>query len=138
LAKEKLTADEVKNKLLLGTGRDGRTVFHNAANLGKLILLQKIMEWAKENLTLEEIKNKLLLAIDYMGWNILHVAAKQGNVAVLHILREWATERLTAEEINKIYFLPESTVDGPSGTWQHYVGDMISYSGLKRNKQQRK
>jgi len=59
-AKETLTTEEIKNKLLLGIDNYGRTAWHSAAKWGYLEYLQKLWEWAKENPTPEEIKNKLL------------------------------------------------------------------------------
>jgi len=52
-AKQKLTTEEIKNKLLLGTDQDGKTAWHYADELGNTKILQNIWEWAKENLTTE-------------------------------------------------------------------------------------
>jgi hypothetical protein len=40
-AKEKLTTEEINNKLLLGTDNEGRTAWHLAAMWGKLEMLEK-------------------------------------------------------------------------------------------------
>ena len=63
-AKENLTTEEIKNKLLLITDEEGMTPWHIAAEEGNSEILQKICEWAKENLTTEEIINKLLIMTD--------------------------------------------------------------------------
>ena len=63
-ANEKLTTEEINNKLLLGTDNEGRTVWHLAAIRGNLEILQKVWERANEKLTTEEINNKLLLGTD--------------------------------------------------------------------------
>jgi hypothetical protein len=56
-ANEKLTTEEIKNKILLATDNGGRTVFHTAVKTtGKLEILQKVWDWANEKLTTEEIK----------------------------------------------------------------------------------
>jgi hypothetical protein len=58
----KLTTEEIKNKLLLTTDEEERTVFYMAADQGRLEILQKVWDLANEKLTTEEISNKLLLA----------------------------------------------------------------------------
>ena len=55
--------EEINNKLLLGTDKEGRTAWHLAAEGGNSEILQKVWEWAKENLT-EEINHKFLLGTD--------------------------------------------------------------------------
>ena len=55
-AEEKLTTEEIKNKLLLGTDAEGRTAWYLAAEEGSLQALQKVWDWAEEKLTIEEIK----------------------------------------------------------------------------------
>jgi undecaprenyl pyrophosphate synthase len=60
-AKEELTTGEIKNKLLLTTNEEERTVFYMAAYQGRLEILQKVWDLAKEKIT-TEINNKLLLA----------------------------------------------------------------------------
>ena len=79
MAEEKLTTEEINNKLLLATHNMGRIVWHVAAELGTLEILQKIWEWAKAKLTTEEINNKLLLATDGQGSSVWHLAAKRGK-----------------------------------------------------------
>jgi endo-1,4-beta-D-glucanase Y len=54
-ANEKLTTEEIINKLLLAKGYMRRTVFDMAAWRERLDLLQKVWEWANENLTVKEI-----------------------------------------------------------------------------------
>jgi len=51
LANEKLTAEEISNKLLLDTDLKGMTALHEAAWKGNLGVLLKIREWAEEKLT---------------------------------------------------------------------------------------
>ena len=74
MAEEKLTAEEIKNKLLLATGDMGDTVLHMAAECGYVEVLQKLWEWAKERLTTEEVNNKLF-TINHFGWTIWYWAA---------------------------------------------------------------
>ena len=56
-AKEKLTTEEINNKLLLATDRKGRTVWHTAAFFGIPEIFEEVWDWAKETLTTEEINN---------------------------------------------------------------------------------
>jgi len=55
------------------------TVWHVAAELGNLELLQNIWEWAKENIKTEDLNNKLLLATDNMERTVCHMAARGGG-----------------------------------------------------------
>jgi len=64
-ATENLTKEEI-NVFLLALDKS-RTVWHVAAEWGKLETLQIVWEWAKRKLTAEEVKNKLLLATDKEG-----------------------------------------------------------------------
>ena len=76
-AKEKLTAQQMNNILLLSTDNEGRTVFHMAAEYGGLDILAKIREWANEKLTTEGINNNiLLLSTDNEGRTVFHMAAE--------------------------------------------------------------
>jgi len=59
-AEEKLTTEDINNKLLLGTDNKGRTAWHLAAENGNFKLLHNMWEWAEKKLTTEEINNKLL------------------------------------------------------------------------------
>jgi hypothetical protein len=79
-AKEKLTTEEINNKLLLATDNVGRTFFHTAAEWGQLEVLQLVWEWATEKLTTEEISNKLLLATDKWGRTVIYMAAIYGGL----------------------------------------------------------
>jgi len=55
MAEEKLTTQEINNKLLLGTNYKGRTAWHLAARERNLEILQKVWEWDEEKLKTEEI-----------------------------------------------------------------------------------
>ena len=79
------------------------TVWHVAANLGYLKVLEKLWIWAKEKLTTEEIK-KLLLA-NNKGRTAWHVAVMKGYLKILQKVWEWAEEKLTTDEINNILLL---------------------------------
>jgi hypothetical protein len=57
---EHLTAQEINEKLLLGTDKYWCTVWQWAAIRGDLELLKQIWEWAKERLTTQEINKELL------------------------------------------------------------------------------
>ena len=48
---DKLTTEEINNKLLLVTNDKGRTLFHRAADWSELELLEKVWDWANEKLT---------------------------------------------------------------------------------------
>jgi len=63
-AKEKLTRDELKHKLLLAKYLGGRTTWHDAAEGKYPEVLDVLWEWGKEKLTTEELSKKLLLAKD--------------------------------------------------------------------------
>ena len=56
-AEKNLTTEEIINKLLLATGKEGRTVFLVAAYEGYLDMMVKVWEWAEEKLTTEGINN---------------------------------------------------------------------------------
>ena len=99
-ANEKLTAEEINNKLLLATDVDRKTIFQMATNQGRLEILQKLWEWAKEKLTTEEINNKLLLATDVDRRTVFHMAAYKDTLEILQKLWEWANEKLSTEELN--------------------------------------
>jgi ankyrin repeat protein len=102
-AKEYLTAEEIKNKLLLATDSEGYTAWHRAAEWGQLDILQSIWECAKEKLTKEELKNKLLLARDSEGNTAWHRAVKWGQLDILQLIWECAKDKLTKEELkNKL------------------------------------
>jgi ankyrin repeat protein len=47
-AEEKLTTEQINNKMLLGTDNGGRTAWHCAAERGNLETLHKLREWAEE------------------------------------------------------------------------------------------
>jgi aminoglycoside N3'-acetyltransferase len=81
-AKEKLTTERIRNKLLLATDHKGRTVFHLAEEGNALQILQEIMKWTKEKLTTEEI-NKLLLATDHKGRTVFHLAEETYKLQIL-------------------------------------------------------
>ena len=80
LVKEKLTTEETKNELLLGTDREGRTAWHEATYWGKLDIMQQIWKCAKGKLTTGEINNKFLIATDHKERTIWHVAANCNNI----------------------------------------------------------
>jgi hypothetical protein len=46
MAKDIVTREEIKNKLLLSTNIKGNTAWHMAAGKGELDRLQKIWNWA--------------------------------------------------------------------------------------------
>jgi hypothetical protein len=80
-AKQKLTAEELVNKLLLAEDEFIKTAWHWAAKNGNLKTLQKLWEWCKEKLTAEELFNKLLLAKDKFNKIAGHLAIE--NPALL-------------------------------------------------------
>jgi hypothetical protein len=55
-AEERLTTEEIKNELLLGTDHEGRNPWQLAAYLGKRDVMQIIWDFAEEKLTREEMK----------------------------------------------------------------------------------
>jgi len=63
LTEENLITEEVNNKLLLATDNEGKAVLHMTARVGKLEILQEILDLAKEKLT-AEVTNKILLATE--------------------------------------------------------------------------
>ena len=56
MAKEKLSADELKNKFLLAADCRGITAWQAAAERGKLEILQEIWNLGKEKLRVDELK----------------------------------------------------------------------------------
>jgi hypothetical protein len=108
LAKEKLTPENLKNKLLLAKDNSGQTAWHLAAEWGNLDLLQKLLDWAKEVLTAEMISDELLLARDGNEQTFLHVAAKRNNTKEFEKVWAWATEKLSPEDIRKLLLAKDS------------------------------
>jgi ankyrin repeat protein len=111
LAKDNLTTEDIKNKLLLATNSERYTAWHLAALSGKVDVLQEISNLAKEILTGEDIKNKLLLATvseenilqsEGSGYTAWHLAARMGNVDVIKEIWNLAKENLSRERINKL------------------------------------
>jgi len=74
----------------LAIDKKGRTVWHVAAEWGKLETLQIVWEWANEELTAEKLKINLLLATDKEGSTALHLAEKGISVGILQKAWEWA------------------------------------------------
>jgi hypothetical protein len=93
VAEEKLTTDEINNKLLLATDKWRRTVLKLTAECGKIDLLEKIREWAIKNVTTEEMNNKLLLATDNKGMTVWQVVAKCDKVKPLQKIWNLAKEK---------------------------------------------
>jgi len=86
---------------------EGQTVWHVAAYLCNLKVLEKLWVWAKEKLSGEEIK-KLLLATDRSGMTGWHWAAVQSELGILEKVWKWVEEKLTAEEVNKFLLATDS------------------------------
>jgi sucrose-6-phosphate hydrolase SacC (GH32 family) len=109
LAKDNLTTEEIKYKLLLATNSEGNTAWHIAA--GQSVTkynLQKIWDLAKDNLTTEEIKYKLLLATNSEGNTACYLAAMGlYGEAVLQIICDLAENYLTTEEIENSLITPK-------------------------------
>ena len=83
-SEEKLTTEELKSKLCLGTDSVGMTAWDFAADKGNLQTLQQIYQCAEDKLTTEELKSKLLLGTDSMGRTAWHFAAENGNLETYH------------------------------------------------------
>jgi ankyrin repeat protein len=96
-AKEKLTTEDLNNKLLLDKDKRGQTTWQVAAQWGNLHFLQKLWEWAKEKLGTENLSNKLLLVKDVRGRTVWHMAAESGNLELLQQLRDWVEEVVIAK-----------------------------------------
>ena len=135
-AKEKLTTEEINNKLLLGTEKDGKTAWQRVAKWRNSDILQKVWEWAKENLTKEEINEKLILGTDKAGKSVWHYAATRDNSEIIQKVWERAKENLTQEEINNKLLLG---TDKDGRTAWHYAAKCGNseilkkdWSGLKR------
>jgi ankyrin repeat protein len=58
-AEEKLTTEELNNKLLLATDKEGWTAWHYAAHECYLYILLRVWEWAEGKLTTEDINSKI-------------------------------------------------------------------------------
>jgi len=97
-AKEKLSTEKIKNKLVLVTDDKGRNVLHVAVECGRQEILEELLEWANENLTTEEINNKLLLATEDEGRTVFHAVAERGRQEILQKLWEWVKEKKQTEE----------------------------------------
>ena len=80
---EKQTAEEVNNKIYVGSNFTGRTAWHLTAENGNLEVFYMICEWAEEKLTTEEVNNEMLLGTHNMRRTAWHLAAKNGNAELL-------------------------------------------------------
>jgi len=83
LAKEKLTTEEIKNKLLLDKDKDGRAAWHYAAKWRISELLEKLWECAEEDQRREEKRYKLFVGKDRDGRTAWQSAAERGNSEIL-------------------------------------------------------
>jgi len=89
MAKEELTAEELKNKLLLAKNREQQTALHLAALKGNPYALEKLWMWAADKLTPEDLYHKLMLAKDRQGKTAWHRAAEVGHTRILEKVSEW-------------------------------------------------
>jgi hypothetical protein len=55
-AKQNLTAEDIRNKLLLATDNKGNTAWQVAAGLNKVAIMEELRDWANEYLATEEIR----------------------------------------------------------------------------------
>jgi hypothetical protein len=83
LAKVRLTAEEIKNEMLLNTGDEGSNAWHIASFRGEVDIMERLCELAKERLATEEIINEILLRSDHEGRNVWHIASFRGDVDVM-------------------------------------------------------
>jgi len=100
MAKEELTAEELKNKLLLAKNREQQTALHLSAVKGNPYALEKLWVWASDELTPEDLYHKLLLAKDLQGKTAWHRAAELGHTWILEKVNEWViplTSRLNCQ-----------------------------------------
>jgi len=88
---------------LLDKSKQGKTIWHVAAEWDNLQELKSIRRWAKKNLTRQEIKNDFLFAKDSDGNTVWHWAVEWGRLDLLQVVWELAKEYLTTKEIrNKL------------------------------------
>jgi ankyrin repeat protein len=101
LAKECLTKEEIKNRLLLATNSEGNTAWHLAAEKQHFTenTSRNICDLVKEYLTTEEIKNKLLFATNRKGNTAWTLGAKEGNTVTMQKIHDFAENYLTTGEI---------------------------------------
>ena len=81
--KNNLTIEDISNKLLFGTDKEGRSIWKFAAMNGHFETLDKLWEWAKENLATEEINNKLFFGTDNAGRTVWHLAKMGGHLETM-------------------------------------------------------
>ena len=98
-ATEKLTAQDLYNKLLLTKDCLQHTDWYVAAVQGDPDLLKKVKECSKDELTTEEVK-KFLLATNRREQTVWHFASMGDNLNLSHKQWEWTKEKLTGQEIN--------------------------------------
>ena len=91
--------EEINNKFLLGTDKDGKTAWQSAVDWRNSEILQEVWEWAKEKATRRE-KQKFLFGTEKDGMTAWHRAAQRINSEILEKLWVCAKEKLTTEEIN--------------------------------------
>jgi ankyrin repeat protein len=75
MAKNILTTEEVKNKLLLSKASKGLSAWHWGAFNGKPDVLQIIWDMTKDIVEIEELENELLLSTDNYRNTAFHWAA---------------------------------------------------------------
>jgi ankyrin repeat protein len=102
LARQKLTTEEIRNKLLLGNIKGNKNAWQIAAGKGKVQVLEKLWEWAREELTPGELKNKLFMAKCLWGRTAWQDEAMRGNSDFLDKLWEWVKLEVTPDEFCKL------------------------------------
>jgi len=97
----KLTIEELEDKLLLAKDCKGKTAWHLAADGGNIEILQKIWELAKE-LSSRELNNEVLLGKDLKTFEAILQEVDLSNTQMLEKLeavRKWAKERLQKSNV---------------------------------------
>jgi len=86
--------------MLLAQDKRGKTAWQLAVRNGRIMVLERLLDWAKEmQLNPREVRNKLLLYQEEDGRNAWFLAAKSGNVNVLEELWFLAKEKGNLEEM---------------------------------------
>jgi hypothetical protein len=83
----------------------GKDLLQEAAEWGKLAVLQKLREWATERQTTDERNKKLLFVRDHNGCTVWYRPSHLLLPNSVQKLWEWAKEKLTTEEITNELFL---------------------------------
>jgi ankyrin repeat protein len=128
-AKQTLTREEIKSKLLLGEIQNKKTAWKIVTRRRYIQAIEKLWEWGKEVLTTEELKNDFFFAKGVDRRTAWQDAAMQGNTGLLQTLWDGVEKEITPEEFSKKLLL---AVDKTGTTVWHNAAERGDIELLKR------